>query len=260
MEPEEQRQLPLSQVRELKPGSMHYRAYIGSAGSYDATAAMQFNLMTALGLREKHTLLDIGCGGLSGGRLFIPYLLPDHYFAIEPNPWLVQDAIANETGNDQVLLKRPQFLHSSDFPLHAFGRKFDYVLAQSILSHTSRKQMEHCFRQVRDVLEPKGIFAANHAIGAAYEGGEWVYPNFATYPTAFLIDRAQEAGLKAFPLIWTNHYSLIWMTFVRDDYPGELSWLGANTVEQKGMRILELSSENAKLKRKLAEAEAKLKT
>ena len=65
----------IEEARKLEAGTRHYRAYVGSPKAYDVTAATQFALMVGLGLREDHTLLDIGCGSLCGGRLFIPYLL-----------------------------------------------------------------------------------------------------------------------------------------------------------------------------------------
>ena len=46
----------------LKPGDPHYRAYVGPPQDYDLIAAMTFNLLTTLGLRQNHSLLDIGCG------------------------------------------------------------------------------------------------------------------------------------------------------------------------------------------------------
>ena len=68
------RSASVEEARKLDAGTRHYRAYVGSPKAYDVTAATQFALMVGLGLREDHTLLDIGCGSLCGGRLFIPYL------------------------------------------------------------------------------------------------------------------------------------------------------------------------------------------
>ena len=45
-------------------GSNHYRAFVGPPQKYDIIAASQFNLLTSLGLREYHYLLDIGWGSL----------------------------------------------------------------------------------------------------------------------------------------------------------------------------------------------------
>jgi len=38
----------------LKPGDAHYRAYVGPPEDYDLIAAMTFNLLTTLGLRQHH--------------------------------------------------------------------------------------------------------------------------------------------------------------------------------------------------------------
>ena len=68
--------------RNVPPGSRHYRAFVGDTQTYDVFSHMQFSLMTLLGLRETHTLLDIGCGSLRAGKLFLMYLLPDCCFGI----------------------------------------------------------------------------------------------------------------------------------------------------------------------------------
>ena len=68
----------------LKPGDPQYRAYVGPPEDYDLIAAMTFNLLTTLGLRQHHSLLDIGCGSLRIGRLLIPYLNRGKYFGVEP--------------------------------------------------------------------------------------------------------------------------------------------------------------------------------
>ena len=74
----------------LKPGDPHYRAYVGPPEDYDLIAAMTFNLLTTLGLRQHHSLLDVGCGSLRIGRLLIPYLNRKKYFGLEPHQWLVE--------------------------------------------------------------------------------------------------------------------------------------------------------------------------
>ena len=105
----------------LKPGDPHYRAYVGPPQDYDLIAAMTFNLLTTLGLRQHHSLLDVGCGSLRIGRLLIPYLNRGKYFGIEPAEWLVAEGIRQELG------KRPQrsFVSASrdDHPKDRRGRK-----------------------------------------------------------------------------------------------------------------------------------------
>src|SRR5436305_7852432 len=119
----------------LRPGDAHYRAYVGPPEDYDLIAAMAFNLLTTLGLRQHHSLLDIGCGSLRIGRLLIPYLNRGKYFGVEPNKWLVDEGIRRELGETLVEIKRPTFFFS-DSPDTVSQAKvaFDFALAQSIFS------------------------------------------------------------------------------------------------------------------------------
>jgi hypothetical protein len=120
----------------LKPGDSNYRAYVGPPEDYDLIAAMTFNLLTTLGLRQHHSMVDVGCGSLRIGRLLIPYLNRGNYFGIEPNQWLVEEGIKREIGESILEIKRPTFLFS-DSPTALLQVKvsFDFALAQSIFSH-----------------------------------------------------------------------------------------------------------------------------
>ncbi|GAH82205.1 unnamed protein product, partial [marine sediment metagenome] len=86
-----------------------YRAAVGPPDKYDIIGALQFRIMVAEGLRDSHTLLDIGCGSLRGGRLFLVYLRPSRYFGIEPQHHLVYDGIQAEIGESIWAVKKPEF-------------------------------------------------------------------------------------------------------------------------------------------------------
>jgi hypothetical protein len=120
----------------LKPGDPQYRAYVGPPEDYDLIAAMTFNLLTTLGLRQHHSLLDIGCGSMRIGRLLIPYLNRGKYFGVEPNEWLVEEGIRRELGETLVQIKRPTFLFSESPDAIAEAKTaFDFALAKSIFRH-----------------------------------------------------------------------------------------------------------------------------
>src|ERR1700751_6487598 len=93
----------------LKPGDAHYRAYVGPPEDYDLLAAMTFNLLTTLGLRQHHSLLDVGCGSLRIGRLLIPDLNRKKYFGLEPHQWLVEAGIKQALGEEGVQIKLATF-------------------------------------------------------------------------------------------------------------------------------------------------------
>ena len=69
-------------------------------------------------------------------RLLIPYLLPVTT-RIEPNAWLIEDALSNQIGRDLLAIKKPVFDHNAEFRVDGFGIDFDFIVAQSIFSHTT---------------------------------------------------------------------------------------------------------------------------
>ena len=140
---------------------LRYRAYVGPVDKFDLISANQFSLLVDLGLRDTHYLLDIGCGSLGGGRLFIPYLLPNRYHGIEPVNWLIQEGIRNELGSDIIHTKKPVFDYNREFNLKVFNKKFDYILAQSIFSHASESQIRKCVSAARSVIRPSSKFVVN---------------------------------------------------------------------------------------------------
>ena len=195
----------------LKAGDRHYRAFVGPPAGYDILAALQFNLLTTLGLRETHSVLDIGCGSLRAGRLLIPYLLPERYCGLEPEEWLLREGIENEVGNDLVRIKKPTFAHNPDFDLSAFGRRFDFILAQSIFSHATARQIATCFRHCAKCLNPSGLIAATFVLGGEdYTGSEWVYPGCVRYTEAGMRKMAADAGLCMRIIEWP-HPEQNWM-------------------------------------------------
>ncbi len=198
----------------LRPGSKHYRAFVGWPEAYDIVSAMQFNLLTHLGLREHHSLLDIGCGSLRAGRLFIPYLMPDRYFGMEPNDWLVEDGIKHEIGQDMIGLKRPRFSNDADFTLSEFGQKFDFIIAQSIFSHAAPAQIAKCLGEARKVMTTTSILAATFVKGDKdYAGSEWVYPGCVQYTLDYMKDIATQHGLACTPIGWKHPNNQSWVVF-----------------------------------------------
>lgn len=180
-----------------------YRAYVGPPEFYDVLSAIQFNLLVTLGMRDTHRLLDIGCGSLRAGRLFIPYLRKGRYFGLEPVPDLIEQGLSHELGHDILKVKSPTFRYNADFDLECFETKFDFMLAQSIFSHTSRAQIEQCFRHAARVMQPQGIFAATFFDGGPdYNGDSWTVK--ALFGMNSMKAMAEDAGLECYPIDWAH--------------------------------------------------------
>ena len=198
----------------LKPGDPQYRAYVGPPEDYDLVAAMAFNLLTTLGLRQHHSLLDIGCGSLRIGRLLIPYLNRGKYFGVEPNEWLVDEGIRRELGETLVQIKRPTFtFFFSDSPDTIAKISFDFALAQSIFSHCGLDLIKAWLSAISHSLAPDGALIATFLIGAedcAQTG--WIYPDCVNYRPATLERAAKDVNLRFEILDW-KHPRQTWALF-----------------------------------------------
>jgi len=215
----------------IRAGDAHYRAYVGPPEDFDLVAAMSFNLLTCLGLRQHHRLLDVGCGSLRLGRLFIPYLNAGNYVGIEPNGWLVEEGVRREVGADLVRVKKPRFLLAADGSALDGEERFDFAVAQSIFSHAGRDLVERWLADVSAHLGERGALAATFLIGADPPLEGWLYPSCVRHPVAAMEAAARAAGLRFQLLDWA-HPRQQWALFHKPGF--DTSWfsttpLGWNT-------------------------------
>src|SRR6266542_6515873 len=208
--------------KRLNAGARHHRAWVGAPENYDLSSALQFSLLTSLGLREHHTLLDIGCGSLRGGRLALMYLLPERYYGIEPEQWLIEEGIQKEIGQDLVDLKKPSFDNDSNFTLSVFQRTFDYLIAQSVFSHATQAQIHRCLDEATKVMTPSSLFVVNFMEGPDnYAGDEWVYPGCSEFTMDFMVKLVGSRGLACKPVPWPHPIGLSWIVIHRPEYAGD---------------------------------------
>lgn len=187
------------------PEHPSYRAYVGHPEAFDVLGASQFLLLFSLGLREFHSVLDVGCGSLRSGRLLIPFLERGQYNAIEPNRWLVDSAIRLELGDVLLSIKEPHFRFSSDLNLSAFGCSFDYVQAHSVVTHMPHTMISVLFSQVSLVLGDHGIFVGTYLDGQAdFTGSDWIYPELVSYRWETIRQTAERFCLRACRLVWPH--------------------------------------------------------
>ena len=221
----------------LSPGDAHYRAYVGPPEDYDLVAAMCFGLLTSLGLRARHRLLDVGCGSLRLGRLMIPYLNEGNYYGLEPNRWLVEEGLAQELGQAIVLLKKPQFFFGESIQMIEQTGFFDFAIAQSIFSHCGVDLLTRHLADIRSALAPNGALLATFVKGDAdSEESGWVYPGCVDYTSQRMAQLAGECGYEFELLDWL-HPRQTWALFAMPGF--DRSWLhnrplGWNTWLQHG--------------------------
>jgi SAM-dependent methyltransferase len=204
--PSTRRHLPVETAHHLAPGDDHYRAYVGPPDRFDLMSATQFAMLFQMGMRDYHKVLDFGCGSLRLGRLLIPFLRAEHYFGIDPNKWLIDDGIANELGADAIRIKRPRFDYNARYDCEVFGTRFDFIMAQSIVTHTGPDWMTALFASVAKTLGSKGLFLFSYIRSddgdAELPPDGWHYPGCVGY-TEPTIERMLAAhGLQSVALPW----------------------------------------------------------
>jgi SAM-dependent methyltransferase len=129
-------------------------------GMWEEIGKLQFDFLISNGLRPYHTLLDIGCGTLRGGRHFIKYLDVGNYSGLDISPKAIEYAkqlVVDENMSD----RHPKLLVSSDKDLSFndfSGKMFDYLLAQSVFTHLMPQHIEQCFRHIGRLMRKNSVF------------------------------------------------------------------------------------------------------
>src|SRR5262249_45775147 len=172
------------------------------------------NLLTTLGLRQHHSLLDVGCGSLRVGRLLIPYLNRGKYFGVDPNKWLVEEGIKRELGEALLQIKRPTFFFSDSPETIAQAKtSFDFAVAQSIFSHCGLDLIKNWLSAISRSLAEDGALVATFLAGEEdFPNKGWVYPECVNYRPATMRKVAAEAGLR-FELLDWKHPRQTWALF-----------------------------------------------
>ena len=134
-----------------------HREFVG--GMWDEIGALQYEYLKSEGLRPNHRLLDVGCGALRGGRLFVGYLDPGNYHGLDINESLLE-AGRCELMSAGLADRGAHLLASDSFDASAFGVAFDFALAVSLFTHLYLNHIARCLAEVRRVLTPEGRFYA----------------------------------------------------------------------------------------------------
>jgi hypothetical protein len=189
---------------------LNYKSFVGPANEYDLMGATQFTLLTLLGLRGQHSLLDFGCGSIRAGRLFIPYLDESNYYCIEANQQLLEEGFGTQLGFEVQNIKKTNIFVDTGFDVAITGKQdFQFILAQSIFSHTGSDAAIRLLRSFHDTL--------HHTTGLAlvtfihvneinpsthYTTNVWVYPGVVEFTPDEVLSLIARSGLHGAELTW----------------------------------------------------------
>lgn len=165
-------------------------------GEAELEEHLQSRFCLVAGLKEKDVFLDYGCGCLRGTLGLVQYLLPDHFHGCDISEKLVQEGYVRAKeryGNDCVDLRIVDGFEISDL----FGKKFDFILSVSLLTHILGDDLEFCFNGVSRVLKKNGRWF--FTIYPLDEGDEKPFRGdigLMFYKRSYLKDIGDRCGLK----------------------------------------------------------------
>jgi len=172
-----------------------------SQGAWEAVGKMQFTYLLQSGLAPSNKMLEIGCGNLRAGRLFIDYLDAGNYTGIDISPDILAEA-QRTIDNNGLSSKHPQLALVADNKLTMFDdASFDVIHAHSVYSHCPLPVIDECFAHVGRILKPTGHFdfTFDRTEGVEHQ----VLNEDFYYRKETLIDLAARHGLDAeFMLDW----------------------------------------------------------
>jgi SAM-dependent methyltransferase len=163
--------------------------------SWLALGQLQFDYLAGHGLKPDTRMLEIGCGNLRAGRLFIDYLDAGHYYGLDISPdiLLAAQQVVTENG---LQAKLPHLTLVRDLRLDFLpDGQFDVVHAHSVFSHSPVWVIDECLAHVGRVMAPGGFFdfTFDRTEGAEHQ----VLREDFYYRTQTLTDLARRHGFQA---------------------------------------------------------------
>ena len=119
---------------------------------------MQFDYLVSHGLKPGMRMLEIGCGNLRAGRLFIEHLDAGDYYGIDISPDILL-AAQRTLAEAGLQHKLPHLTLVQDLKLEFLpAGHFDVVHAHSVFSHSPIEVIDECLAHVGRVMKPGGFF------------------------------------------------------------------------------------------------------
>jgi SAM-dependent methyltransferase len=156
---------------------------------------LQFDYLIEQGLRPRDRMLEIGCGNLRAGRLFIDYLDTGNYFGLDISPEILLGAQRTVT-EFGLQAKLPYLLVVSDLSFSFLPSSyFTVVHAHSVFSHSPIDVISQCMANVGRVMAPGAVFdfTFHRTEGDEHDLLGWAY----YYRSETLLALARSHGLDA---------------------------------------------------------------
>lgn len=169
---------------------------VGPTGCWNELQAYQLECLKSAGLQPNHSLLDIGCGPLSGGLSLIEYLDTGGYVGIDIREEPLTYAYM-QIARRGLVEKNPTLIFSNTFGQDELGdRTFKYVWASQVTYHLNNEKIEELFHKMTTRLKPNGSFCCDVLLekGTLTDQSNWLGFSFYIRPLTFFEELGNRYG------------------------------------------------------------------
>tara|TARA_B110001450_G_scaffold172400_1_gene160812 strand:- start:194 stop:799 length:606 start_codon:yes stop_codon:yes gene_type:complete len=118
----------------------------------------QLDYLISKGLKPETKFLDYGCGAISAGRFFISFLNKGNYVGVDISSGVINEAKKRIT-RFNLDNKEPYLAYAVDGKINELKfQKFDFIWAQSVITHMPPESVETMFKQLRNYMNNDSKF------------------------------------------------------------------------------------------------------
>ncbi len=186
--------LYMARRQKLHAEEERLQAMVGPPGLFKESRDFQLEFMLKRGLNPESTLLDIGCGPLRGGILFIDYLNSGKYSGVDIRQEVIQEGLDQISKND-LSSKDANVRTSNTFGLEELeARSYDFIWCFQLFYHLDDDLIDACMKSISALLAPNGACYATVNIEASE--GEWLEFPYVKRSLEFYKRLAESHGLE----------------------------------------------------------------
>ena len=168
-----------AQVQIIAEEMMAREGFLGvPVETFDVAGRTQLMALLKYGLSPESKLLDFGCGCLRVAYWLVRFLNADGYYGIEPAENRVALGLHYLFTPEILAAKRPRFHHNAQFDPSPFSARFDFFLARSIWTHSSKRQIAATLNSFVREAHWGAVFLASYLPAESdesdYQGDAWI--------------------------------------------------------------------------------------
>jgi SAM-dependent methyltransferase len=171
---------------------------VGVRNCWEQLKQYQFNILTGLGLKPEHSLLEIGCGPLTAGLKLIAYLNCGNYVGIDRRALPLTEGY-KLIAKYSLVEQNPTLINSCTFGKNELPpRTFDYIWMSQLSYHLEDALIVELFEQARSRMTPDSVFLFDVLTPdrICTEKDNWAGFSFYPRPIEFFSGVARRFGLS----------------------------------------------------------------